>query len=189
MLCVLVTPRQADAEQQIFRCVVKGKTTYSDKPCNAPASPSGPGTHNSPTNSAGGNTGSTFGSIEIDYSTPYGEWRGQAQYQASKKGEVIPAAHAVVPMVVVVEKEGKARGVSPENGCSLLGVATPFVTPTVLQLDVTLSGCRYSALNRRYTGSLALFKADNYVHLSLQSYSMGLAKPASHYDIKATMRR
>ena len=130
-------------------------------------------------------------SLEIDYTTPYGTWRGQAQYQASENGELISDAHAVVPLVIQVEKQGRVRGASPENGCKMLGVATPYVTPNVLKLDVTLSGCRYSAFNRRYSGSLALYQSSNSVQFSLQSINVASAfiGKVGYLDIKATLRR
>jgi hypothetical protein len=132
-------------------------------------------------------------SIELDYSTPYGIWRGQAQYQGTTvKGQAMREAHVVVPLVIEVEKQGRVRGASPENGCKLLGVAAPYVAPNMLTLDVTLSECRYPALNRRYSGTLALYKSSNSVQFSLRSLNpmaaVLIVGPAN-FDIKATMKR
>lgn len=186
---VLVSPAKAD--QQFYRCVVKGKTTYTDKPCDAPALPGVEGAPASTGNKAAGQTGKSAQPIELDYTTPYGTWRGQAQYQATSKAQPLHEAHAVIPFVIQVEKQGRVRGASPENGCKLLGVAAPYVAPNILTLDVTLSECRYPALNRRYSGTLALYQSSNTVQLSLQSFNIGLAAVgnAAHFDIKATMRR
>jgi hypothetical protein len=179
------------ADQQFYRCIVNGKTTYTDKPCDAPTLPGVNGPSASTSSYATGQTGKPAKSIELDYSTPYGIWRGQAQYQASSKGQPLPEAHAVIPLVIEVEKHGRVRGASPDNGCKLLGVAAPYVAPNMLTLDVTLSECRYPALNRRYSGMLALYQSSNSVQFSLQSTNVASAftGKVAHFDIKATMRR
>lgn len=188
LLLGVVSVSPAKADQQFYRCVVNGKTIYTDKPCDAPTLPIVKGASS---NNAG-QAGQPAQSIELDYSTPYGIWRGQAQYQATVKGQAVREAHVVVPLIIELEQQGRVRGESPENGCKLLGVAAPYYAPNVLTLDVTLSGCRYPALNRRYSGTLALYQSSNSVQLSLQSFNMGLAsvvKGAAHFDIKATMKR
>lgn len=119
----------------------------------------------------------------------YGDWRGQSQYQATVGGNVDPAAHAVTNLTISIAPQGKVVGSSPENGCSLLGVAAPGVVPTILNLDVTFSGCRYAALNRRFSGTLVLYTKDQYTALSLTSMQMGFGKVAATFDIKATLRR
>jgi hypothetical protein len=192
LLLWVISLSPAKADQQVYRCTVNGKTIYTDKPCDAPMLPGVEGPSDSTSGNATGQAGKPAKSIELDYSTPYGIWRGQAQYQASSKGQLLREAHAVIPLVIQVEKQGRVRGASPENGCKLLGVAAPYYSPNVLTLDVTLSGCRYPALNRRYSGTLALYQSSNSVQLSLQSFNIGLAavgKGAAHFDIKATMRR
>lgn len=176
------------ADQQFYRCVVGSKTTYTDKPCDAPVLQRVDG---SSAVASSDPPRKPEKSIELDYSTPYGVWRGQAQYQAAAKGQPVPEAHGVVPLVIQVEKAGRVQGVSPENGCKMLGVAAPYVTPTVLRLDVTLSGCRYPAFNRRYSGTLALYQSDNSVQFSLQSINAASAfiGNVGDFDIKASMRR
>lgn len=186
---VAVSPAKAD--QQFYRCVVNGKTIYTDKPCDAPTLPGVEGSSASTSSNASGQAGKPARAIELDYSTPYGIWRGQAQYQATSKGQPIREAHAVIPLVIQVEKQGRVRGASPENGCKLLGVAAPYMAPNILTLDVTLSECRYTALNRRYSGTLALYQSSNSVQFSLQSINVASAfiGNVGHFDIKATMRR
>lgn len=190
LLLGVVSVSLAKADQQVYRCTVNGKTIYTDKPCDAPMLPGVEGPSGSTSDNPTGQARKP--SIELDYSTPYGIWRGQAQYQASSKGQPLREAHAVIPLVMQLEKQGRVRGVSPENGCKLLGVAAPYHAPNILMLDVTLSECRYPALNRRYSGTLALYQSSNTVQLSLQSFNMGLAavtSGAAYFDIKATMRR
>jgi len=191
LLLGVVSVSPVNADQQFYRCVVNGKTTYADKPCDAPTVPGVDGPSTSSSSNGTGQIGKPSKSIELDYSTPYGIWRGQAQYQASSKGQPIREAHAVVQLVIEVEKHGRVRGASPDNGCRLLGVAAPYVAPNMLTLDVTLSECRYPALNRRYSGMLALYQSSNSVQFSLQSTNIASAftGEVAHFDIKATMRR
>ena len=189
----VVSISYASADQPFYRCVVNGKTTYTDKPCDAPTLPGVEGSSASTSSNASGQAGKPATSIDLDYSTPYGIWRGQAQYQGTTvKGQAIPEAHVVVPLVLEVEKQGRVRGASPENGCKLLGVAAPYVAPNMLTLDVTLSECRYPALNRRYSGTLVLYQSGNSVQFSLRSLNPMLAVlivGPSNFDIKATMKR
>lgn len=191
LLLGVVSVSPVNADQQFYRCVVNGKTTYTDKPCDAPMLPGVEAAGATTRSNGTGQGGKPAKSIELDYSTPYGVWRGQAQYQGSSKGHPLREAHAVIPLVIEVEKQGRVRGASPENGCKLLGVAAPYHVPHVLMLDVTLSECRYPALNRRYSGSLALYQSNNSVQLSLQAMNLSLALIGNvgHFDIKATMRR
>jgi hypothetical protein len=189
---VVFTLPHAQADDPFYRCVVKGKTTYTDKPCDAPPLPVVEGSTASTSSNAAGQANKSTESIELDYSTPYGTWRGQAQYQVAVKGQPVPEAHAVVPLVIDVEKQGRVRGISPANGCKMLGVAAPYVVPNMLTLDVTLSECRYTGLNQRYSGKLILNQANNSVQLTLQSMNSMVAVlmqgPANN-DIKATMKR
>jgi hypothetical protein len=171
----------AKADQPFYRCIVNGKTTYTDKPCQAPTLTGSEAVQNTPPGKA----------IPLDYTTPYGAWRGQAQYQGTVKGQPLREAHVVVPLVIELEKQGRVRGASPENGCNLLGVAAPM-SANLLTLDVTLTNCRFPALNRRYSGTLALYQTTNSVQFSLQSFNHGLAAVTSgqaRFDVSATMRR
>src|SRR5690242_10788030 len=72
------------------------------------------------------------------YESPYGEWRGQAQYQAIIKRESDPAAHAVIPLVIDIDPQGKVIGTSAENGCRMLGIAKPGLGAHIVTLNVTL---------------------------------------------------
>lgn len=192
VLLGVVSFSSVSADQLFYRCDVNGKTIYTDKPCDALKLPAVAGSDVSMSNLSSGQNTQPGKAIDLDYTTPYGTWRGQAQYQATVKGQVVREAHVVVPLVVQLEKQGRMRGASPENGCKLLGVAAPYFSPNVLSLDVSLSKCRYPDLNRRYSGTLALYSSSNTVQLSLKSFNVGLVavtKGAAHFDIKATMQR
>lgn len=192
LLLGVVPVSQARADQQFYRCVVNGKTTYTDKPCGAPTR-HGVEQSSASTSGNAGQTGRPTKSIELDYSTPYGTWRGQAQFQGTTvRGHPVREAHVVVPLTIEVERQGKVRGASPENGCKLLGVAAPYVAPNMLTLDVTLSECRYAALSRRYSGTLVLSQSSNSAQFSLRSLNPMVAmllEGPTNFDIKATMKR
>jgi hypothetical protein len=119
-----------------------------------------------------------------------GEWRGQTQFQAAEKGQLIEEAHSVVPVVLKFTADGKVSGSGPENGCTLLGLWAPGLTPRLFQLDITLSGCQYAGFNRRYSGNLVAAFAENSAQLSLLAITApSLGQPMRRYDVGATLRR
>lgn len=126
--------------------------------------------------------------IAADYTSPYGEWRGQTQYQAFIRTTSDPAAHVITDLTINIDPRGKVLGTSVENGCRMLGLASPGVTPTIVTLNVTLSGCTYGGYNRTYQGSLSVFTKDRYSKFSLQAIDVNSGK-AGTYNISATMRR
>lgn len=169
----------------VYRCTEGGRTVFSDSLCPGAAGASTGVVSNLPSNTerpalvVGGG----------DYSTLNGDWRGQTQYQASANGQRVEAAHSVVPLVLSISADGKVTGISSSNGCKYLGVASPGVMPAMLNLDVSLSGCSFAGMNRRFSGSLVLNKSAHAAHLSLQAYSSLLVAPVALFDIKATLRR
>lgn len=116
----------------------------------------------------------------------FGQWRGQVQYQATLTNAVDPAAHAVVGLTLSIEPQLRLIGISVENGCHLLGLATPTATPTRLDLDATLSGCRYVGFNRRLHGRAELDKAGRMV---IVSFGDQFYNPATILEIKGTLAR
>src|SRR5881628_3751740 len=66
--------------------------------------------------------------------------------------------------------QGKLVGASAENGCRVLGVTSPGLSPNSLNLDVTFAGCRYSAYNRRFSGTLSVPLQQSYARLNLVAY-------------------
>jgi hypothetical protein len=112
-----------------FRCVENGKTLYTDKPC--PEQSLGmPATGSK--SKVIGDTGNSA------YSTPYGEWRGQIQYQTTYQGKPVAEAHAVVQTTISIDLQGKVRGASPDNGCKMKGIASPGISRALLNLDHAL---------------------------------------------------
>lgn len=122
------------------------------------------------------------------YLSPYGEWRGQTQYQAFIRTTSDPAGHIVTNLTINVDPQGKVTGTSTENGCRMLGLAAPGIIPTIVTLNVTLTGCTYSGYNRTYAGSLSVFSKEAYAKFSLQAIDI-LSGKAGTYNITATMRR
>lgn len=172
----LLAPPLASAQ---YRCVENGKTLITDKPCSsetaAPPTSSGPKVIGDAGNSA--------------YASRYGDWRGQVQYQASFQGKPISDAHAVVQTTISIDPQGKVTGSSPENGCKMKGVSSPGMTPTLLNLDITLSGCNFQKLNRRLFGTLAVYPAEKHAQFWIYAKPVDFLNPGNSYDIKGTMRR
>lgn len=151
-----------------------------DRPCTSEPS----------VRSGGGSTSKLIGDqTNSAYSTPYGEWRGQVQYQTIYQGKPVAEAHAVVPTTVSIDPQGKVSGASPENGCRMKGIASPGVSRALLNLDVTLSGCHYARLNRRLSGTLALYPAEKHAQFWIYAMPVDLLNPGWSYDIKGTLRR
>lgn len=141
-----------------YRCVENGKTLFTDKPCASNDAPSSPQ----------GDSPKVIGdSANSAYSSIYGDWRGQVQYQATYQGQPLSEAHAVVQTTVSIDPQGKILGSSPENGCKMKGIASPGMAPTILNLDITLAGCTFKKLNRRLTGTVALYPAEKRFILDL----------------------
>ncbi len=177
----LATPVDV-AAQAIYRCERDGRVTYTDAPCDQPVIRHG--------TAAGGNAppNNTQTVIGGGYQNPYGPWRGQAQFQLTHIGARSDTIHQVVHLVLEIAEDGKVAGTSRENGCDMLGIATPGATPRILNLDVTLSRCSAKDLNRRYRGTILLNPADRSAHLSLNAQRVipGMSLVA---DIKAALRR
>jgi len=163
-----------------YRCVENGKTTFTDKPCQGAVAPSAP-TENSP--KVIGDSGNSA------YATPIGNWRGQVQFQAMQNSQPISEAHAVIPATISIESQGKVSGGAPDNGCKVVGIATPGVSPTMLWLDITLSGCKYQGFNRRLFGSLLVYPTEKHAQLDLHAQPVDLLNPGKSFDIRGTMRR
>ena len=172
----------ASAAQAQYKCVENGRTVLTDRPCATEQGPGNQQHQGKPTNVIGDAGNSA-------YSTTFGGWRGQAQYQANVGGAVSQDAHAVVQMTLEIDPQGKVIGSSSENGCKLKGLVSPGFVPAVSSIDVTFSGCSYSGFNRRMSGTLGLYTAQKYVQLTLNAYSMGIGKVAETFDIHATLRR
>jgi hypothetical protein len=119
-----------------------------------------------------------------------GDWHGQTQFQGAQNAVVIEEAHSVVPIVLTFSADGKVTAVSTDNGCAFLGLWAPGLTPRLFNLDITLKGCRYSGLNRRYAGTLLATFTDNSAQLSLSAYAVPIpGQPVRRYYVGATLRR
>jgi hypothetical protein len=174
----------AAAHSQVYRCTTNGKVTYSDTQC-AVNTKRGPATP--PDTTVQQSTGVPV-PAKTTAASFYGGWTGQAQYQATTKGQSVDAAHAVVNLALVIAPDGKLSGDSKDNGCHALGIASPQSSQT-LKLDVSLTGCQYAGYNRRYTGTFGLPPGKDYATVSLLAYDVRPGTPSAMYDIKATMQR
>ena len=124
-----------------------------------------------------------------DYSSPYGEWRGQAQFHARVGKTDDSKAQSVTEFVISIDPQGKLVGSSAGNGCQALGLATPSGPKTVINLDITFSGCSYAGYNRRFSGNLFLYPRNSYASLRLRSYIANSGDTTASYDIRATLKR
>lgn len=164
-----------------YRCVENGKTVITDRPCASNTSSS---------TLPAGNASKLVGDVgNSAYSTSYGDWRGQVQYQATYRGQSVAEAHAVVPTTISIDPQGKVVGVSPETGCRIKGVAIPGTMPTLLSLDVTLTSCRFAKFNRRLSGSLSLYPVQKHAQFWIYAFPVDFLDPGWSFDIKGTLRR
>jgi hypothetical protein len=129
--------------------------------------------------------GSAFGQPAA---SPYGHWSGQAQYQAMIGGVSDSTAHVVIDMALDIDPRGKVTGFSSENGCRLLGVASPGVAPHIVMLDITLTNCTYARFNRVYKGQLAVLGKDGHGSFQLTAIDMTPPKGAT-FTLSATLQR
>jgi Domain of unknown function (DUF4124) len=170
----------AFAAKTIYKCVKDGQITLTDKPCDdAKASDSASWTapqSNATTISSSSNP------------SPIGDWHGQIQYQGRENGQTLEEAHSVVPSSLTFTADGKVSGASQENGCRWLGVWSQG--GRVVSVDMSLAGCGYSGLDRRYTGTFLLAVPDSSGEVLLQAYTLPLPGRGTRlYDIKGTLRR
>lgn len=163
------------AATTVYHCTVNGQTVLTDRPCDSPAAA----------------VVSPDGSKSINATpTVVGDWRGQGQFQGTENGRLIADAHTVVPLILSFTADGKVTGSSPDNGCELLGLWSVGGTPRLFTLDITLSNCRYSGFNRRYSGSFIATFPTNSAEFALQAYTLPIPGQATRrYDVGATLRR
>jgi hypothetical protein len=179
---VLIIALPASATTPIFRCQKDGQTILTDRPCDAP-----------PAGGAEMSTTSPNGEVTKSITalpTVVGDWRGQTQYQAATNGVRVAEAHSVVPMLLSFSADGKVTGSSPDNGCKVLGVWSPGVTPRLFMLDVSLNSCVYPKFNQRYSGNLIATFPERMAQLSLIANTLPIpGQPLWRFDVGATLRR
>jgi hypothetical protein len=165
------------AAKTIYRCENDGHITLTDKPCDGA----------NPANASNGTTiPSSSGPSTV------GTWNGQLQYSGTEAGEMIPAAHTVVPLTLEFTADGKVTGASPDNGCNWLGVWSQGGKgiERMITLDVALTSCKYSGLDRRYTGTFLLAVPDSSGQVSLLAYTPPIpGQKIRGYTLGGTLRR
>lgn len=174
LLPLLFVASTAQAQQ---RCVENGRVLITDRPCGEATTGSVPKPDPMPVTRAAPTA-----------SLASGTWRGHAQYQASQNGVVIQAAHAVTPLVIEIDPQGKITGISNETGCHIKGIAAPGMAPTITNIDVTFSGCSYNGYNRRMFGHLIVAQGRGTAQLSVSAHHI-IPAPAAVYELRATLRR
>lgn len=170
------------AGQAIYRCEQGGKVTYTDAPCAKPVIQEVEGEL---PNSAP----RTQKVVSGGYTTPYGPWSGQTQFQIMNTNVLqSDGTHFIAFTELMIGEDGKVTGGSAENSCRLLGLASPGFAPTMLNLDVTLSNCPAKLFNRRYHGTLIMNPKQRTAQMSIRALQIGIGQ-AVNADIKATLAR
>ena len=169
--------RSVGASTTIYRCEKNGQITLTDQPCDG-------------AKATDANANAPM--LAATNPTTVGIWKGQLQYSGSESGDMIEAAHAVVPLTLEYTADGKVTGASPENGCRWLGVWSQGGKglERLITLDVSLTNCGYSGINRRYTGTFLLAIPDRAGQVNLLAYTLPIpgGKPRS-YTLGGTLHR
>lgn len=159
-ICFLALLAASTTAMAQYRCVENGKTIFTDRPCPTNAQSTEQPPH--------GNAPKVIGDAgNTAYSSPFGTWRGQIQYQINGNGSINQEAMAVVAMTMDIDIQGRVTGSSPENGCRFRGIASPGNVPASIALDVTFAGCNFGGYNRRLFGTLSVNPAQKYAQFSL----------------------
>lgn len=181
-ICLLVLLALSTSVTAQYRCQENGKTVLTDRPCPTDT----PSTGQPPR----GNAPKIIGDAgNAAYSSPFGTWRGQIQYQVNGAGGINQDAMAVVAMTMDIDTKGRVMGSSPENGCRIRGIASPGNIPTSIALDLTFAGCNFNGYNRRLFGSLLVNPTQKYAQFSLHGSHLSPLASMSFFDIKGTLRR
>lgn len=182
VICFLALLAASSTAMAQYRCVENGKTTFTDRPCLTDTP--------SAVQPLRGNASKIVGDAgNSAYSSPFGTWRGQIQYQAKGSRGINQDAMAVVAMTIDIYPQGRVLGSSPENGCRFRGIATPGNIPTSIALDVTFAGCNFTGYNRRLFGTLSVNSAKKYALFSLNGIHVSPLASMNFFDIKGTLRR
>jgi Domain of unknown function (DUF4124) len=165
------------AAKTIYRCDKDGQITLTDKPCDEGKS-------------TDANSGTTIPSTTTP--STVGVWKGQLQYSGTEAGEMIEAAHTVVPLTLEFTADGKVSGASPDNGCKWLGVWSQGGKgiERMITLDVSLTSCQYSGTDRRYTGTFLLAVPDSAGQVNLLAYTPPIpGQKIRGFSLGGTLRR
>jgi Domain of unknown function (DUF4124) len=174
----------------------RGKVTYQDEPCGATPQWSRVDTSNAvdtrPTAASAPRSISKSlpAGDDTNFRSAKGTWRGPAQFQFSSGGVRSADAHAIGPMVIELQPDGRVRGVIDEAGCKLSGLHKQFTYPESASIDVTLSECKDTRFNTRYSGHLIGSAAAKQSKLQLNAVAMSLLPgKVSQASIDAVLKR
>jgi Domain of unknown function (DUF4124) len=171
----------AAAAKTIYKCTQTGQVVLTDKPCESTTSPE----DTNPSTKSQSNVTTIASSSNP---STVGVWRGQMQYQGHENGQMLDKAHSVVPLSLEFTADGKVSGSSVDNGCKWLGVWSQG--GRIITIDMSLTGCSYTGLNRRFAGTFLLGVPDSSGEMMLQAFTIPVPGQAARgYDIKGTLRR
>ncbi len=61
------------------------------------------------------------------YTSLFGDWRGQVQYQASYRGAPVADAHAIVQTTISIDPQGKIQRTLPGERLQVEGYCSPWI--------------------------------------------------------------
>ena len=176
------------------RCTdAAGKVTYQDTACPNVATTGQvdiSDTLGTKPSRAAARTGRGSAPVANEYAIAQGSWRGPVQFQFTVGGVRDAAAQVVTPMVLEVKGTGEVVGTVPDSGCKLSGLATQFVTPNMVSVDVSLKDCRDARFSLRYSGYLTSITSAKEAKLSLNSIAMQFPdRKIQQASLEAVLRR
>lgn len=97
-------------------------------------------------------------------------------------------AKAYVEIYMTIDKLGNVTGRTTSNHCQINGLATPWVFPTALDIQINLTGCKHAGFNRRFNGKLLYRPQKRNANMDLSAMTIdSLTGRWSSYDIKANV--
>ena len=94
------------------------------------------------------------GALAQEYTNYHGAWQGQMLFQMSNESGVAQGAPAVHAGTLEIASDGAVRGQVPGAGCVLSGSSVDFVSIANASIDLSLTGCKDTKFNGRFTGKL-----------------------------------
>jgi len=200
LICAAVLPCSA----AVHKCTdASGKVTYTDEPCRETPRQAAVDTTDAvnprPGNAAAkgavpGASGTITSSLpegsDADYRNAKGAWRGPAQFHVVVNGARAADAHAIAPMVIELQPDGRVQGAINDAGCKLSGLTTQFISAMVASVDVTLSGCKDARFNGRFNGFLNTSPESRAAKLQLNALALNTAPGKStQSSIDAVLKR
>lgn len=97
-------------------------------------------------------------------------------------------AKAYVEIYMTIDKLGNVTGRTTSNHCQINGLATPWISPTALDIQINLTGCKHAGFNRRFSGKLIYRPQKRNADMALSTIAIdSVTRRWNFYDIKANV--